>query len=59
MAELLQLRLQGTVIDGVLNVESRHGSLDPQHPGLITQLNSLRALNKDARANRTAIQNWD
>ncbi len=59
MAELLQLRLQGTVADGVLSVESRHGSLDPQHPGVITQLKGLWALRKSAQSNRTLIRDWD
>lgn len=59
MAELLQLRLQGTVTHGVLHVASRHGSLDPQNPGLIAQLKGLLALSKAAGANRPLIQSWD
>lgn len=58
MAELLQETLRGTVRDGTLTVESRHGTLTPQEPGTLAQLRSLRALGRSARANRGIIEAW-
>lgn len=55
MAELLQLTLRGSVSSGVLHVESRHGTLEAQHPGTMAQLQSLRELGKKARANTGLI----
>ena len=59
MAELLQLRLDGTVTGGVLTVESRRGSLEPQQPGALAQLAGLWSLRTAANANRSTIQEWD
>jgi len=59
MAELRQVTIRGTVVDGRIHVERRSGSLEPSHPGTIAQLRSLRALSRAATANRSEIANWN
>ena len=59
MAELLSVTWRGQVTDGDLTVRSRHGSLEPQNPGTIAQLKSLRALGRSAKANLPTIDAWN
>ena len=59
MAELLSLTLRGNVTNRLLRVEFRKGGLQPQEPGAIAQLNSLRALGRAAKANRSTIESWN
>lgn len=54
-AELLQLTLTGTVLDGTLTVARRTGTLEPSHGGTVAQLRQLRALGKSARRSRVRI----
>ena len=58
MADLRQLTLHGTVLDGTFRVQRRTGSLDPAHPGTLDQLRSLRALGRAARKNRPVLARW-
>ena len=58
MAELLALTLRGTVRNGVLRVEHRAGSLEPEYPSTRQQLKDLRTLSAQGKANRSTIDAW-
>lgn len=58
MAEPRQMTVRGNVAAGRLHVDQRTGSLEPTHPGPLSQLRSLRALGRAAAANRTEIATW-
>jgi hypothetical protein len=54
-AELLQLKLTGTVTDGTLTVARRTGTLEPSGAGTADQLRQLLALGRSARRSRARI----
>ncbi|MFN8024567.1 MAG: hypothetical protein U0Q03_23770 [Acidimicrobiales bacterium] len=58
MRQLRQLRRHGQVVDGVLHVERRTGSLAPRATGTLDELRSLRTLAAAARANRARLATW-
>ncbi|MFE3262429.1 hypothetical protein ACFXPS_44030 [Nocardia sp. NPDC059091] len=55
MTALAQYRIHGQMLDGVLEVERRGGSLRLTPPSLFTQLRELRAMAHRAAANDTAL----
>jgi len=58
MADLRQLTLHGTVLDGIFRAKRRTGSLEPADQGTLHQLRSLRALGRAARRNRPVLARW-
>lgn len=58
MSDLRQLRLDGELISGRLNVQRRSGTLAATHHGPLAQIRDLAALGHAATANRTRIESW-
>lgn len=58
MRQLRQLRRHGQLVDGVLHVERRTGSLALRSKGTLDELRSLRTLAAAARVNRTRLATW-
>jgi hypothetical protein len=58
LADLRQLRIEGWLESGLLYVRKRSGSLTPSRCSAFSQLWSLVALGRAARANRPRIEAW-
>jgi hypothetical protein len=58
MSDLRQLRFHGDLIQGLLTVRRRDGTLTPAKHGPLKQLRDLTALTRAATANRPRIESW-